>query len=93
MINPNLDKVIFTISGLTTQVRIYCSVAVVVKGLQHRSFTNSLPESEDPFEKTRKFSTEVMKMEILRAHKILDALNVFELFSSKKILFIFGFFL
>ena len=42
--------------------------------------------------KTRKFPTEVMNMEILRAHKILDALNVFELFSSKKNVFIFRFF-
>ena len=57
-----------------------------------RSFTNPLPESEDPLKKTRLFSTEVMNIEILRAQKIFDALNVFELFSSKKKLFIFGFF-
>ena len=45
------------------------------------------------WKKNRKFSTEVMNIKILRAQKNFDALNVFELFSSKKYFFIFGFFL
>ena len=57
-----------------------------------RSFTNSLPKSEDFPKKTGKFTTGIIKKLDFVGQLFFSTRNVFELFSSKKNLFIFGIF-